>query len=146
VALRDERDSGRGEARRWDREGTGRAGGKRRGPWEIWELRGESGGEDAGVGEAGSGSGKCGGGGGLQWKREFKSQKDGQLLRRDQTPRRPKFLQPSDLPINGPKKTKLRRKQLLLLYPASQLPRLGFPVFPSESGLPNIYLGFRFLQ
>lgn len=64
--------SGRGEARRWDREGTGRAGGKRRGPWEIWELREASGGEDesvGGPGEAGSGSGKCGGGGGLQWKK-----------------------------------------------------------------------------
>jgi len=74
VALRDERDSGRGEARRWDREGTGRAGGKRRGPWEIWELRGESGGEDGGVGEAGSGSGKCGG---LQWKTTEDGQGEG---------------------------------------------------------------------
>ena len=37
-----------------------------------------------------------------------------------------------------------RRKQLFRLYPASQLLRLGFPGFSSESGLANIYLGFRF--
>ena len=67
------------------------------------------------------------------------------LLRQNHRPRRPKFLQPSDLPINGPKKRSgFRRRQLLLLYPASQLLRLGFPGFSSESGLANIYLGFRF--
>lgn len=71
MALRDERDSGRVGSRRGDGIARGREGGKRRGPWEIWELRGASGGGDEGVGEAGSGSGsgKCGGGGGLQWKK-----------------------------------------------------------------------------